>query len=84
MPVPLERVEALLRPAAVIGAQEQIGGFTAMNDWHARGARGDKAYDFATSLGPVVVTPDEHTPPGVDWDALVDHARRNTELLPGT
>ena len=35
VPVPLERVEALLRPAAVIGAQEQIGGFTAMNDWHA-------------------------------------------------
>ena len=54
-----------------------------MNDWHARGARGAKAYDFATSLGPVVVTPDEQTPPGVDWDALVDHARRNTELLPG-
>ncbi len=77
-------VEALLRPAAVIGAQEQIGGFTAMNDWHAPELEGAKAYDFATSLGPVVVTPDEHTPPGVDWDALVDQARRNTELLPET
>lgn len=83
VPVPLERVEALLRPAAVIGAQEQIGGFTAMNDWHAPELEGAKAYDFATSLGPVVVTPDEHTPPGVDWDALVGQARRNTELLPG-
>ena len=83
VPVPLERVEALLRPAAVIGAQEQIGGFTAMNDWHAPDLRGAKAWDFATSLGPIVVTPDEHTPPGADWEALVDYARRNTELLPG-
>jgi 2-keto-4-pentenoate hydratase/2-oxohepta-3-ene-1,7-dioic acid hydratase in catechol pathway len=83
VPVPSGRVEAVLRPAAVIGALEQIGGFTAMNDWQAPELDGAKAYDFATSLGPVVVTPDEHTPPGVDWDALVDHARRNTELLPG-
>ena len=83
VPVPSERVEAVLRPAAVMGALEQIGGFTAMNDWHAPELEGSKAYDFATSLGPVVVTPDEHTPPGIDWDALVDQARRNTELLPG-
>jgi 2-keto-4-pentenoate hydratase/2-oxohepta-3-ene-1,7-dioic acid hydratase in catechol pathway len=81
--VPVERVEAVLRPAAVIGALDRIGGFTAMNDWHAAELAGMKAYDFATSLGPVVVTPDEHTPPGVDWDGLVDYARGNTELLPG-
>lgn len=83
VPVPVERVEAVLRPAAVMGELEQIGGFTAMNDWRAPELEGAKAWDFATSLGPVVVTPDEHTPPGVDWDALVDQARRNTELLPG-
>jgi hypothetical protein len=83
VPVPANPVEAVLRPAAVIGALEQIGGFTAMNDWHAPELPGAKASDFATSLGPVVVTPDEHTPSGVDWDALVEHARRNTELLPG-
>jgi hypothetical protein len=81
--VPAGRIEAVLRPAAIIGALEQIGGFTAMNDWHAPDLPGAKAWDFATSLGPIVVTPDEHTPPGVDWDALVDYARRNTELLPG-
>ena len=83
LPAGAERIEALLRPAAVIGALEQIGGFTAMNDWCAPGLDGAKAYDFASSLGPVVVTPDEHTPPSADWDALVEHARRNTELLPG-
>jgi hypothetical protein len=83
VPVPVQQVEAVLRPAAFIGALEQIGGFTAMNDWHAPELEGAKAFDFATSLGPIVVTPDEHTPPGIDWGALVDHARRNTELLPG-
>ena len=84
VPVPAEgRIEALLRPAAVIGALEQIGGFTAMNDWRAPDLPGTKASDFATSLGPVVVTPDQLTPPGVDWDSLLEHARRNTELLPG-
>jgi hypothetical protein len=83
VPAPVDRVEALLRPAAIIGALEQIGGFTAMNDWHAPELRGAKAWDFATSLGPVVVTPDELTPPGVDWDALVSLAGENTELLPG-
>ena len=59
VPVPVEQIEAVLRPAAVIGVIEQIGGFTVMNDWHAPELEGAKAYDFATSLGPVVVTPDE-------------------------
>jgi hypothetical protein len=81
--VPAGRIEAVLRPAAIIGALEQIGGFTAMNDWHAPDLPGAKAWDFATSLGPIVVTPDEHTPPGTDWEALIEDARRNTELLPG-
>jgi fumarylacetoacetate (FAA) hydrolase len=54
--------------AAVIGADGRIGGFTIMNDWSARdvqrremrvGLGPAKGKDFATSLGPVVVTPDE-------------------------
>jgi fumarylacetoacetate (FAA) hydrolase len=57
-----------LEVAAVIGADGQIGGFTIMNDWSARdlqraemkvGLGPSKGKDFATSLGPVVVTPDE-------------------------
>jgi fumarylacetoacetate (FAA) hydrolase len=56
------------RVAAVIGANGQIGGFTLMNDWSARdlqrremriGLGPAKGKDFATSLGPIVVTPDE-------------------------
>src|SRR5439155_1133906 len=57
-----------LEVAAVIGARGQIGGFTIMNDWSARdlqraemkvGLGPAKGKDFATSLGPVLVTPDE-------------------------
>jgi fumarylacetoacetate (FAA) hydrolase len=57
-----------LEVAAIIGAEGQVGGFTIMNDWSARdlqraemrvGLGPSKGKDFATSLGPTVVTPDE-------------------------
>ena len=48
-----------LELAAMIGADAQIGGFTIMNDWYAPDLEPSKHRDFATSLGPVVVTPDE-------------------------
>ena len=63
-----EALDYELEVAAVIGAGDQIGGFTVMNDWSARdlqrlemkvGLGPAKGKDFATSLGPVVVTPDE-------------------------
>jgi len=57
-----------LEVAAVIGADGAIGGFTVMNDWSARDLQREemkvglgpaKGKDFATSLGPIVITPDE-------------------------
>jgi fumarylacetoacetate (FAA) hydrolase len=60
-----------LEVAVVVGdvtGANVIGGFTIMNDWSARdlqrqemkvGLGPAKGKDFATSLGPVVVTPDE-------------------------
>jgi fumarylacetoacetate (FAA) hydrolase len=63
-----EELDYELEVAAVIGAEGQIGGFTIMNDWSARdlqrqemkvGLGPSKGKDFATSLGPIVVTPDE-------------------------
>jgi fumarylacetoacetate (FAA) hydrolase len=57
-----------LEIAAVIGDEEQIAGFTLLNDWSARdiqqremtvGLGPAKGKDFATSLGPWLVTPDE-------------------------
>ena len=63
-----EELDYELELAAVIGADEQIAGFTVMNDWSARdlqraemkvGLGPAKGKDFATSLGPIVVTADE-------------------------
>ena len=57
-----------LEVAVIVGAGQQIGGLTGMNDWSARdlqrremkvGLGPAKGKDFGTSLGPVVVTPDE-------------------------
>jgi fumarylacetoacetate (FAA) hydrolase len=82
LPAGVEQVESDLRIAAVIGAKGAIGGFTLMNDWVAPELPGAKARDFAISLGPVVVTPEEFPSRG-DWTALIEHASRSTRLLPG-
>lgn len=81
LPEGVEAVEGQLRLAAVIG-DGAIAGFTLMNEWHAPQLRGAKARDFAISLGPVVVTPDELETAG-DWDPLVEHVARNTHIYPG-
>jgi fumarylacetoacetate (FAA) hydrolase len=63
-----EELDYELEVAAIIGDAGEIGGFTIMNDWSARdlqrremkvGLGPAKGKDFATSIGPVVVTPDE-------------------------
>jgi fumarylacetoacetate (FAA) hydrolase len=57
-----------LEAAAVVGADGAIAGFTILNDWSARdlqkmemavGLGPAKGKDFATSIGPFLVTPDE-------------------------
>jgi fumarylacetoacetate (FAA) hydrolase len=57
-----------LEAAAIVGGDGGIAGFTVLNDWSARdlqkmemavGLGPAKGKDFATSLGPVLVTPDE-------------------------
>jgi hypothetical protein len=71
------------RVAAIIGADGAIGGFTPFLEWVAPQLHGAKQHDFALTLGPVVTTPDEDVPPGVDWEQLVAHAAENTALYPG-
>ena len=75
-----------LEVAAVIGAEQSIGGFTVMNDWSARdlqrremavGLGPAKGKDFATSLGPVVVTPDEFDGSGATMVARVNGEERS-------
>ena len=66
-PAGTEMLDFELEIAAVIGGGE-IAGFTLMNDWSARdlqarevtvGLGPHKSKDFATSLGPWLVTPDQ-------------------------
>jgi 2-keto-4-pentenoate hydratase/2-oxohepta-3-ene-1,7-dioic acid hydratase in catechol pathway len=82
LPSGVEEIQPVLRVAAVVGAGT-IGGYTLMNDWVAPGLDGVKRHDFAISLGPLVVTPDEFEPTDVEWQTLLDHAELNTRLLPG-
>jgi hypothetical protein len=75
--------EPVERVAAIIGADGTIGGFTPLVEWVAPQLQGAKQRDFALTLGPVVTTPDEEVPPGVDWERLVAHAAENTSLFAG-
>jgi fumarylacetoacetate (FAA) hydrolase len=63
-----EQLDFELEIAAIIDGAGEIAGFTLMNDWSARdiqrremtvGLGPAKGKDFATSLGPFLVTPDE-------------------------
>ena len=74
-----------LELACVVGADGRPEGFTIMNDFSARdlqmremqvGLGPAKGKDFATSLGPVLVSPDE-LPAGLDMRAV---ARVNGEV----
>lgn len=67
-PAGVERLDCELEIAAVIGGRGEIAGFTILNDWSARdlqtlempvGMGAVKSKDFATGLGPWIVTPDE-------------------------
>jgi 2-keto-4-pentenoate hydratase/2-oxohepta-3-ene-1,7-dioic acid hydratase in catechol pathway len=67
-PAGCEWLDLELEIAAVIGEDAAIAGFTLLNDWSARdiqrremtvGLGPAKSKDFATSIGPWLVTPDE-------------------------
>ena len=67
-PVGTQELDYELEVAAVIGAEGAIAGFTLLNDWSARdlqraemkvGLGPAKGKDFATSIGPIVLTMDE-------------------------
>jgi fumarylacetoacetate (FAA) hydrolase len=67
-PAPTNMLDFELEIAAVIGTDDEIAGFTLLNDWSARdvqrrevtvGLGPAKGKDFALSIGPWLVTPDE-------------------------
>lgn len=82
-PAGVEDIVPVNRVAAIVDANGGVGGFTPMVEWVAPELSGAKARDFALSLGPIVTTPDEDVPPGVDWERLLAHAAANTRLYPG-
>ncbi len=75
-----------LELAVVIGGDGEIFGFTVMNDWSARdlqqqeipvGLGPAKGKDFATSLGPVIVSVDELGDGGLTMSARVNGVERS-------
>jgi hypothetical protein len=72
-----------LRPAVIVGADGQLGGYTLLNVLTAPDLAGTKARDFALSLGPIVVTEEVPALGAVPWAELLAHAASNTRLLPG-
>ncbi len=84
-PADTEMLDYELELACVIGADGRPEGFTIMNDFSARDLQGlemqaglgpAKGKDFATALGPVLVSPDE-LPSDLDMRAV---ARVNGEV----
>lgn len=71
-----ESLRLLPRLLAVIGAEGALGGFTAAADWRRPELFPPKDRDFAFGLGPVVVTPDELDPDGLETLARVDGQER--------
>lgn len=81
-----EELDYELEVAAVIGAGGRIAGFTVMNDWSSRdlqrkeirvGLGPAKGKDFATSLGPVLVTADEFDGSEAEMVARVNGEERS-------
>jgi 2-keto-4-pentenoate hydratase/2-oxohepta-3-ene-1,7-dioic acid hydratase in catechol pathway len=83
LPEGVDEIVPVLRLAAIVGADAEIGGHTLMNHWRAPGLSGQKSRDFAISLGPVVLAPPQESVNYADWAKLLTHAARNTKLLPG-
>jgi hypothetical protein len=66
--------------AAVIGDEEQIGGYVLANAWRAPSLPPPKDRDFALSIGPWIAT--EHEP-DFDFAHARETAARNTRLRAG-
>jgi hypothetical protein len=56
---PRSELGLIVRPAALVGTEGALAGFTAAADWRAPGVPPPKDRDFALGLGPMVVTRDE-------------------------
>lgn len=83
VPIGADRLDVAPRLAAVVGAEGAVGGFTILAEFRAPALERPKDRDFALVLGPAVVTPDELSPGGFDWDAALAYAAATTTLRAG-
>jgi hypothetical protein len=79
-PAGAESVEALVRPAAIVGAEDAAGGFTILGELRARAVAAPKDRDFALFLGPAVETDFDGL---FDWQGALAFAVANTHLRAG-
>ena len=75
-----DAVEALVRPAAIVGAEGAAGGFTILGELRATGVARPKDRDFALFLGPAVETDFDEL---FDWPRALARAAANTHLRAG-
>jgi hypothetical protein len=81
LPAGADEIVPVRRQAAIVGAEGSVGAHTLLVEWVAPQLAGTKGRDFALSLGPVALTPDEL--PGMRLEPLLVQAAGNTRLLPG-
>jgi len=78
---PLRELTLLARVAGVVGADGAVAGFTILADWREPGRVPPKDRDFASGLGPIVVTPDELDPGGLEAILRIDGRERARDTL---
>jgi fumarylacetoacetate (FAA) hydrolase len=88
-------IDTPVRDLDAVRGEEAIGGYTILNDWSARDLQRDettvrlgpaKGKDFASSIGPWLVTPDELADArrGAGYDLAMTAAVNGTECSRGT
>ncbi len=77
----LQELTLLARVAGVVGADGAVAGFTIFADWREPGRVPPKDRDFASGLGPLVVTPDELDPGGLEAIIRIDGRERVRDTL---
>jgi len=82
-PAGADTLTLMPRLAAVIGAEGAIGGLSLFADWRAPRSARPKDRDFCSTLGPVVVTPDELNGEIFEATVRVDGEERLHDSLGG-
>ncbi len=81
LPGGVDEIVPVVRRTAIVGLDGGVGAYTLLVEWVAPQLEGAKRNDFALSLGPLALTPDEVAE--VRLEPLLERAARHTRLLPG-